>query len=190
MPKEPLALITAVATALLFLVNWRAANAAKQNADIAAREFRLSRRPLVTVRWDDPLATDDTVSLYGTVTEVTGVPTTLHSVEYIAALASSSSTPDPMTLKPDKILSGDVATFPIVLELRVPEWTLHMTRSRRVKVAQLVVRATISVADGEAVQDQWLMLGELRYDTKRRRYFGPKMATSCLSAPPDGAARG
>ena len=56
MTAEPLTLITAIATALLFLVNWRAANAAKQNADVAAREFRLLRRPLATVTWDEGMS--------------------------------------------------------------------------------------------------------------------------------------
>ena len=45
--NEPLALLSLIATLGLLVVSWRAADAAKLNADVAAREFRLLRRPLV-----------------------------------------------------------------------------------------------------------------------------------------------
>ena len=66
-------------TAVLCLVTWRAANAAKESAALAAREYRLLRRPLTTVTWDDPpLRNDVWLYLSGEVKEVAGVRTRLH----------------------------------------------------------------------------------------------------------------
>ena len=190
---EPLALITAIATALLFLVNWRAANAAKQNAAISAREFRLLRRPLVAVMWvDDPIAIGDTVFLYAKVTEVAGVATTLHNVEATATPLFSPPTPAVAKREePNATLSGDVATSGISLDLEVPKWMRDPARTRALPpevraafggralatgpaaVANLAVKVTISVADEEAVQEQWQTVGVLHYDRVRQRYVVP-----------------
>ena len=39
-------------TGLLAVANWRAASAAKRSADAVVREFRLTRRPRLTVKWE------------------------------------------------------------------------------------------------------------------------------------------
>ena len=192
--SEPLALITAIATALLFIVNWRAANAAKQNADIAAREFRLLRRPLVTVTWgDNPPAIGDTVFLYAKVTEVAGIATTLHSVEASAKPVFSPPTPTVANrAEPNATLSGDVATSGVGLNLEVPKWMRDPNRPRElppdvraalggraaatglVAVANLSAIVTISVADEEAVQEVWQTHGVLHFDRDRQRYVAPE----------------
>ena len=169
---------------LLFIVNWRAANAAQRNADLAARELRLRTRPLVTVTWADPVSIDGIVSLHGTLAEVTGVPTLLHVVEYLATpVASSLTSPVATRLVPHKILSRDVATFPILMQLRVPEWSLSLVAGPHVNVADLEVRVTISPADDEQLQEQWGLLAALHYEKDSGRYSVLTIGANRFSGP-------
>lgn len=192
--EEPLALVTAIATALLFLVNWRAANAAKNNAALAAREFRLLRRPLVTVTWTAlPDMLGDTAVLVANVTEVAGVPTTLHSVEARATPKFSPPTPAVVTREePDAPLSGDVATFRVPLYIELPKRVRQpismpglepaargllgpsFVLNGEVAVANLEVTVVISVADEQAAQEAWTMVGVLYYDRKQQLCIPPE----------------
>lgn len=80
-PATLLAALTLLSTVALFFVTLRAANAAKRNADIAAREFHLARRPSITIDWADPTTTDGVVVyLRGEIKDAADIPTTLHSV--------------------------------------------------------------------------------------------------------------
>ena len=113
-----------VATVLLFFATWRAATAAKQNADIAAREFRLRSRPLVALQWKvTPSAPDGALFLSAKVTEVAGISTTLHSME-----ASATPVVDPpapacvVRQEPNVVLRGDAASFSTFLKILVPLW--------------------------------------------------------------------
>lgn len=184
---EPLALITALATVLLFVVNWRAANAARENARIAARAFRLSARPLVTVRWDVPHADDDgTLFIQGTVAEVAGVQTLLHQVEYTATpvggLPPSAGT---RHSPPHKLLSGKLLTAPLSFEVRVPDWTLVIGRDQ-LRVVDLDLTVTISVADDGMLHERWLLPASLYYQTATGSYSAVSLPAMCLSGPPPG----
>lgn len=76
-----LAALTFLSTVALFFVTLRAANAATRNADIAAREFHLARRPSITIDWADPSREDGAVVyLRGEIKDAADIPTTLHSV--------------------------------------------------------------------------------------------------------------
>ena len=163
MIEDPLDLITV----FLFLVTWRAANAAKRNADIAAREFKLLRQPLVTVTWDAFLANDHLVVLNGKVSEVAGLSTTLHSVEVIVR-SELASDPVEFSMKPNSRLCKEIATFPLALELPVPgQWAREMTRS----LASIEARLTISLPFEEAAQEEWLLLSYLRHDPQPQENF-------------------
>ena len=197
MTAETIALVTAVATALLFLVTWRAASAAKQNAEIAAREFRLLRRPLVTVTWGDPHvvggAVDDGLFLFGAVKEVAGFATTLHSHEANATPVYDPSTPAVQTGEHSTVLSGEEATQPVVLILTVPHWwrdgrpapstaalkirNNHAARDS-VVIAVLAFRVVISAADEEATREEWELRGVLSYDRTQQRYVLPRRMSS------------
>ena len=123
MTAETITLVNALATALLFVVTWRAANAAKSNAQIAAREFRLLRRPLVTATWGDPPhVVGDTLFLFGAVKEVAGFATMLHSLEARATPIYDPSTPEVQRSEHSTVLSGDVVTQAVVFVLTVPQW--------------------------------------------------------------------
>ena len=92
-PATLLAALTLLNTVALFFVTLRAANAAKRNAEIAAREFHLARRPSITITWDTPSTADGVVVyLHGLIKDVADIPTTLHSVT-VTRVPSSSSTP-------------------------------------------------------------------------------------------------
>ena len=176
MTAEPLTLITAIATALLFLVNWRAANAAKQNADVAAREFRLLRRPLATVTWDDrPQMLGNLVVLFGTVKEVAGIPTTLHAMQ--ASAVSAFSPPEPEAWKEEEAnvtLDRDVSTFDFTLLVPCPE-SMRGPDVDPVVVARLTVTLSISVAEGGATRELWQMTGELHWDGRQECGVVPSM---------------
>ena len=160
--------LTAVSTVLLFLATvflffatWRAATAAKLSADIAAREFRLRSRPMVAVKWTPyPRELDHCVYLVAEVTEVSGIATTLHSVEASAASRLNLTAP-PMvkTKKPNATLSGDVATYAVDLELEVPQALAGPDDTMR--VATLDAKVVISAADEEADQETWQAIGTL-----------------------------
>ena len=167
---EPLALISLIATLGLLAVTWRAATAAKQSADIAAREFRLRSRPLVAVKWMPyPRKNDHVVPIFAEVTEVAGIATTLHSVEFTAAsLLRLDAPPVVETKKPNATLSGDVASYGLGLELAVPQ-ALVAPRPR-ILVATLVVKVVISAAGEEADQETWQAAGLLDFDTNDQRF--------------------
>ena len=184
---EPLALITALATVLLFVVNWRAANAAQENARIAARAFRLSARPLVTVTWDVPHVDDDgNLFIQGTVAEVAGVQTLLHQLEYTATpvggLPPSVGT---HRFPPHKLLSGTLLTASVSLEVRVPDWTLVVGRAQ-IRVVDLDVTVTISVAADEMIHERWLLPASLYYQTEASSYSAVSLPATCLSRPSRG----
>ena len=195
MTAETIALVTAVATALLFLVTWRAASAAKQNAEIAAREFRLLRRPVVTVTWGDPHVVGDALFLFGAVKEVAGFATTLHSHEARATLIYDQSTPQVQRSEHSTVLSGDVSTQAVVFHLVVPQWlrdgrpdpsataqTIGLSQAGRdsALVAELVITVVISAADEEATREEWQLRGMLFYDRTQQRYVPQRMHSTRL----------
>ena len=191
-------LITAVLTILLFLVTWRAANAAKQNAETAAREFRLLRRPLVAVTWsgDSHVAGDtDVLLLNGIVKEVAGFATTLHSYEVRATPLYDLDTP--LVYKEDRstLLSGDVAVRGLLLSFQVPHWYRDgqpkpSTAAKRApagfpgtrpSIAHVVITVVISAADEDATREEWQLRGVLVYERTQKRYVLPeKMYSECL----------
>ena len=190
MTSETFQLITAIATALLFIVTWRAANAAKQNAETAAREFRLLRRPLVTVTWGDPHVVGDTLFLFGAVKEVAGFATTLHSHKVRATLLYDPDNPEVQTSEHSTLLSGDVAKQGVALVFDVPQWyrdnqpkpstaakgaPAHQNTGNKAVIAELVFTVVISAADEEATREEWQLRGMLVYDRTQQRYVPPAM---------------
>lgn len=182
-------LLLVIANVLLFLVARQSANAAKQNAELAAREYRLLRRPLATVTWNDPPNFNDVwLHLSGNVSEVAGVRTRIHSLIAEASLMWVDPTPDPPTRivqSPSATLSGDVAIFPILLSWKVPlDWPgdpAEMPPDANFAVANIEVRLVISVDVPDAAQETWLLTGMLTYDPRRKRYVVPRMTARCVS---------
>ena len=186
-------LITAVITILLFIVTWRAANAAKQNAETAAREFRLLRRPLVAVTWgrvDSHVGGDtDSLFIYGAVKEVAGFATTLHSYEVIATPFYDPDTPEVQRGDRSTLLSGDVAMQAFVLIFQVPHWfrdgqpkpstaaksaPTHQATETKSVIALLVITVVISAADEDATREKWEIRGVIFYDRTQQRYVLPE----------------
>ena len=179
--NEPLALLSLFATLGLLVVSWRAANAAKLNADVAAREFRLLRRPLVDVKWTvRPSESDEnTVLLFARVTEATGVPTMLHSLEIsvnntlLPYLSEKGVKEEPATM-----LKGDVATYVTRREFNAPPPVLLGLAAagpdaRHLVVGTLVVKAVISLADDETDKETWQAVAVLNYDVEQTRIVEP-----------------
>ena len=112
-------------------MSWRAANASKLNADIAAREFRLRRRPLVDVKWTAQRSEHDenTVILIANIIEVAGVPTILHSLE-VSVRDTLSPLSKTVSERPAVTLSGDVATHYTRQEFKVLAACATWTRRR------------------------------------------------------------
>ena len=164
-----LAAVTAIATVLLFFATWRAATAAKRSADIVAREFRLRSRPMVAVKWTPfTRELDHSVYLVAEVTEVSGIATTLHSVEASAASRLNLTAPLVVkTKKPNATLSGDVATYAVDLELEVPQ---ALAGPDDITVATLGAKVVISAADEEADQETWQAICTLWYDRRQQQF--------------------
>ena len=69
-------------TGLLAVANWRAASAAKRSADAVVREFRLTRRPRLTVKWEARRAIGQApVHVFGVLRETAHVPTVIDAVD-------------------------------------------------------------------------------------------------------------
>lgn len=167
---EPLALLSLIATLGLLFVSRRAANAAKRSADIAAREFRLLRRPSVDVKWSvNPIELDHKLTIYAQIREVGGIATTLHSVEACAMSFLDRNLEVEETATPNAILGGDLATFDIPVELEVPEPPAGPLGST-LPVARLGAKVVISVADDEADQETWQSDGMLYFDRSRQQF--------------------
>ena len=199
---EQLTVITALATALLvvfnlllFIVTRRAAIAAEQNAKIAAREFRLLRRPLVAVTWADPHVVGDTLFLFGDVKEVAGFATTLHSYEARATPLYDPDTPLVQREERSTLLSGDVAMRGVSLVFYVPQWyrdgqpkpstaakraPAHQATGNKSVIAELVFKLVISAAYEEAIREEWELRGMLFYNRPQQRYVLPKMYSAHL----------
>ena len=162
--------VTAIATVLLFVATWRAATAAKRSADIVAREFRLRSRPMVAVKWTPSTRElDHSVYLLAEVTEVSGITTTLHSVEAsVASRLNLTAPPVVKTKKPNATLSGDVATYAVDLELEVPQALAGPDYT--MTVATLDAKVVISAADEEADQETWQAIGTLWFDRIQQQF--------------------
>ncbi len=202
MTNEQLTVITALATGLLvffnlllFIATRRAAIAAEQNTKIAAREFRLLRRPLVALTWDVPDVMGDTLFLFGAVKEVAGFATTLHSYEVRATPLYDPDTPLVQSQKRSRLLSGDVAKHGVALVFDVPQWyrdgqrkpstaakraPAHQATGNRSVIAELVFKLVISAAYEEAIRDEWELRGMLFYDRTQQCYVLPEMQSAHL----------
>ena len=176
---------TAIATFFLFFVTCglfhvsrQAANAAKQSADVAAREFKLSRQPLVRVECRGyHVVDDDEVRIWGTIAEVAGFPTRLHRVETVGQ--SSFSPPivlPPTVTEPNAILrgDGDVGTHNFGARIGVRRWN----GDARFTVAVLCVDLAISVPHVDDTRQTWRLAGPLDYDGPNERYILPDLEVS------------
>ena len=115
-----LAALTLLSTVALFVVTRRAANAAKRNADIAAREFHLARRPSITIHWADPSMTDGVVVyLRGEIKDAADIPTTLHSVR-VTRVPPGGDTPRSVErLSAPVPLRKGTLTYPLIVTFNV-----------------------------------------------------------------------
>lgn len=184
---------TAIATFFLFLVtcgllrvNWLAANAAKQSADVAAREFRLSREPLVRVECRGLSVAGDVVCIWGTIAEVAGVPTRLHRV---AAVGHPNFDPPvalpPTVTEPNVTLRGEQRTRNFGVRVAVG----RSSRDAIVPVAAVCVDVTISVPAVDSARQTWRMAGPLQYDGPNGLYILPDLDLTCVD-PEQGEERG
>lgn len=177
---EPLAFLSLIATLVLLFVSLRAANAAKQSADLAAREFRLRSRPVITVEWQHtPSEPDGAVYLSARIAEVAGVATALRSIEASATPVDPATPANTISLEPDAVLRGDAATFTVFLKIVVPRWTLihapppAMRDLNVVPVARLDVRVVVALAEEDADVETWQANETLHYGARAQSFVAP-----------------